>query len=720
MLRGIIIIHSLLRDVADPSKLPRRSLLLTIDSVTHALDVGYLNCRFTTTELRSVLKPALDYLDTNLKLFLPRAGTKKILDLNGQPSILKEFYQRTYIELVITYSDLIEDKKTASAFMENRKDIVELLTNEFGSYADKGFGINDPRLSPNALVSSVITRHRSFYRNLGYFYLALNEHSMVVQCHLRIIKGAKDCEGKRCLYNEIAFMYWDARNYEDAAEFFELSLQHDPNNEFSKADTLMKLIASYKLGNEWRSWEKKKEEGAIDRLMDVCKQISNMEDDQAIVNNWEVIVQIVTVLKEGGIDVEFIKDRIFSAMSAPEIPFQLQPRNALKVIDIVQKNDSRTVEWGLILLKSLENYENFSTIEQHDILNIRLKVSRALLSTNHTEGIEGIENVYRRIIESDETQKHSLTDLRRHTCSSLILASKSLGIIYTYIYPCYKDSVLTLIEFVPTLYLYKFPTKFPRHLAYAIFAIPLDRNTFSNERQDILKTTERQQQTRNSDMISLEPNGIAEILNIQIEWNFLYYTWYNQLETIYNQLETIWQTLKSDIFLIIINVASVLVRLWIFLTILFTYLGFALLYLSLHLDNFQKIVYTVFLNDSTSRTCTLYFIIGYSNVLIFVSKLLSWSLQNSWGYFWIVIYIGLSPYNLAQVHPFRIEHYGKLCSDRCLSTKYNYVTGVSKLILFLGSHPILDTGTYFVFLSCSFYLIIALPLQWYFIIGYSI
>ncbi len=95
---------------------------------------------------------------------------------------------------------------------------------------------------------------------------------MVVQCHLRLVKGAKDCEGKRCLYKEIAFMYWDARNYEDAAQLFELSLQHDPNNEFSKADTLMKLIASYKLGNEWRFWERKKEEGAIDRLMDVCKQ----------------------------------------------------------------------------------------------------------------------------------------------------------------------------------------------------------------------------------------------------------------------------------------------------------------------------------------------------------------------------------------------------------------------------------------------------------------
>ena len=148
-------IHSLLRDVADPSKLPTRSLLLTIDSVTRALHVGYLNCRFTTTELRSVLKPALDYLDTNLKLFLPRAGTKKILDLNGQPSILKEFYQRTYIELVITYSDLIEDKKTASAFMERRKDMVELLTNEVGSYEKEGFGINDPRLSLNALVLTV-------------------------------------------------------------------------------------------------------------------------------------------------------------------------------------------------------------------------------------------------------------------------------------------------------------------------------------------------------------------------------------------------------------------------------------------------------------------------------------------------------------------------------------------------------------------------------------
>ncbi len=712
-------IHSLLRDITDPGKLPRRSLLLTIDSVTHALQVGYLNCRFTTKELRSVLRPTLDYLDTNVRLFLLRAGTKESRDLNDKPLLLKEFYQRTYIELLIMYSELIENKKTASAFMEKRKGMVELLTNDVGSYADKGFGINDPRLSPNALVLSVISRHRSFFRSLGDLYLALNEHSMVVQCHLRLVKGAEDCEEKHCLYNEIALMYWDARNYEDAAQFFELSLQHDLNSEISKADTLMKLIPSYKLleSNEW-FWERKKEQGAIDRLLDVCKQIRNMEDDLAIVNHWDVIVRIITVLKEGGIDVEFIKDRMFSAMSAPKIQFQLQPKNALKLLNIAQKNDSRTVEWGLLLLKSLKNYNNFSTNEQHEVLDMRLKVSLALLSTNRTEGIEGIENIYRRIMESDDTQKESLKDLRRHTCSSLILASKSLGIINKYIYPCYKDSVLTLIEFVPKLYLYKFPTKFPKHLAYAIFVIPLDRHTFSYERQDVFKTAKRQQQTRSSDMISLEPNGIADILNIQIEWNFLYYhTWCNQLETI-------WKTLKSDILLIIINVASVLVRLWIFLTALFTYLGFALIYLSLYLDYFQIVLYTIILNDSTSRTCTLYFIIGYSNVLIFLSKLLSRCLQNSWGYFWIESYIRVSPYNLAQVHPFRIEHYAKLCSDKCLSTKYNYGTGITKLMQFLKSHPILDEGTYYFFLGFSMYLIIGLPLQWYLylvlIFGYSI
>ncbi len=704
-------IHSLLRDVTDPGKLPRRSLLLTIDSVTHALQVGYLNCRFTTKELRSVLKPTLDYFDTNLKLLL-RAGTEEIRDLNDKPFILKEFYQRTYIELVMTYSELIEDKKTASVFMEQRKDMVELLTNEVGLYAIReGFGINDPKLSINALVLSVIARHRSFYKSLGDLYLALNEHSMVVQCHLRLVKGAKDCEARQCLYNEIAFMYWDARNYEDAAQFFELSLQHDPNNEFSKADIFMKLITSYKeiQLTEWRFWERKKEQGAIDRLMDVCKQISNMEDDQAIVNNWEVIVQIVTVLKEGEIDVEFveekidvgfIKDRMFSAMSAPEIQFQLQPKNALKLLNIAQKNDSRTVEWGLLLLKSLENYDNFSTNEQHEILNMCLKLFRALLSTNRTEGIEGIENIYRRIMESDDTQKKSLKDLRRHTCLSLIIASKSLGIINKYIYPCYKDSVLTLIKFVTT---------FPKLLVNAIFVIPLDRHTFSNERQDniMFKPAEREQQTRSSAMISLEPNGIADILNIQIEWNFLYYhTWCNQLETI-------WKTLKSDILLIIINVASVLVRLWIFLTALFTCLGLSFFFLSLHLDKYENVYAQV--NDVTSWTCKLYFIIiiGYINVLIFVSKLLSRSLRNFWGYAWIGVYIGMFPNNLAQVHPFQSEYFFKLSSDNYFFARYT--SGVTNITRFLRSHLILEAIGFLIYFlsSCTCISIISILLIWY-------
>ncbi len=409
---------------------------------------------------------------------------------------------------------------------------------------------------------------------------------------------------------------------------------------------------------------------------------------------------MLSIIIEDKIDVGFIKDRMFSAMSAPEIQLQLQPKKARKLLNIAQKNDSRTVEWGLLLLKSFENYDNFSTNEQHDILNIRLTISRALLSTNRTAGIEGIENVYRRIMESNEAQKDSLTDLHRHTCSRLIFASKSLRIIYKYISPCYKDSV---IKFVPILYLYNFTTKFLKYLAYAIFYIPLDRHTFSNERQDILKTTERQQQTRSSDMISLESNGIAEILNFQIEWNFLGYTWYKQLENICH-------TLKSDIFLIIINVASVLVRLWIFLTILFTYLGVGLLCISLHLELVQQNVYAQ-VNDSTTWMCKLYFIIGYNNVLIFVSKLLSWSLQNFWGYVWIGLYIGIFPNNLAQVHPFQSEHFLKLCSDKYFFTRY--ASGVTNTTTFIRSHPILGIIGFIICFLSSFVSIVCMLLIWY-------
>ncbi len=697
--------HKLLKELKDPNKLSQRSLLLSIDSITHSLNVGYLSCRFTPKELKSVLKSVVEYLDNNLVSFLQRAATKEIEDLHGTKWTQKEFYQRTYVELIIIYSELLH-KKAASEFMEKRKGMVDYVTNQAKMYSSKDSGITDPKTSPETIVFSVKSRYYSYYKSLANLYFSLHDHSRAIQCHLMIAKGTEDCEEGQCLYKDVAYIYWDVRNYAEAANFFELSFEHDLNNDFSKAGILVKLASSYKFieGNNW--WFKTNEQGAIDRLKAAYIQIVKMEDDTVFINNWEAIIESITLLQKGGIDAEFIKDRVFSVISAPESKLQLQPKDVLKCLEIVKENKSQTVEWGSILMKPFENYDNFSSSAERDILSIRLKMSVALLSINRTEGIQGIENVYKQILDmyNDEAHKEKLINLHSQTCSSLILSTKSLQIISKYIYPCYKDSVVTIIRFLRTVYFYKFPTIFPKHLVYAIFVIPLGRYTSSNAREEILETI-KPVKSRGNDMILIKGNEIMNIESIQL--NFFDNSWY---QCSMNFL----QILQNDIIRIIINVASILLRVWIFLTLLFTYLGITLYYLSIFPAFIMEAKFLYACEDKCHKI-RFKVIIGLSNMLIFVTKLLVWSLENSWGSVWLILYALLSPHNLAQIHS---DYYVQLYRSNSYINRLFYrfyYHWVCKIVAFVAYFAYFDNIIIpnSIFMVLIFSPLIATPIVWY-------
>ncbi len=76
-------IYILLNALSDPASLPRHSLLMTINYVTHAIDVGYLTCRFTNIELTNLVMETVSYLNSKIFKFQYRCGSKTITDLSG-------------------------------------------------------------------------------------------------------------------------------------------------------------------------------------------------------------------------------------------------------------------------------------------------------------------------------------------------------------------------------------------------------------------------------------------------------------------------------------------------------------------------------------------------------------------------------------------------------------------------------------------------------------
>ena len=108
-------------------------MLLTVDSITLALDTGYLSCRFTSTELREYLSKSVKYFDNNIIDLIEQAGRKRLFDMHGKMWTLKKFYERVYVQLIIAYSNLLaklEGKQHASNFLETMAFKVDFISRQ--------------------------------------------------------------------------------------------------------------------------------------------------------------------------------------------------------------------------------------------------------------------------------------------------------------------------------------------------------------------------------------------------------------------------------------------------------------------------------------------------------------------------------------------------------------------------------------------------------------
>ena len=257
-------IYKLLLDLANPKVLPRRFLMKIVDSVTHAIDVGFLTCRFTSLELKSLLEEAVLFLDEHIIEFQKRANDKFVSGLSGRQWTQKKYYQRIYTQLIITYSNILanaDDEQNAINFMEAKKYIVDVLFKAAESRKSIVKAVSktaNPATNPASVPVTTKAKHQAFYVSLGNHYVNVGQHSKVVECQLRIIEDVKKCEKENCTYREIGYMHRTTYNYVEAAKFFELSLEYKSNNLVIAATILIELSSIYKRMRTW-PWINEKE-----------------------------------------------------------------------------------------------------------------------------------------------------------------------------------------------------------------------------------------------------------------------------------------------------------------------------------------------------------------------------------------------------------------------------------------------------------------------------
>ncbi len=283
---------------------------------------------------------------------------------------------------------------------------------------------------------------------------------------MKILEEVKKCEQENCSYKNIGFMHWNIKNNEDAAKFLELSLEIDANNLISEAEILTKLYVIYNKISEW-PWTSEDEQHTLSRMISLCHKLIEKEDE-VIFYNWNTIMAMIRVINkvDENINVDFLEERMFSIMSTPNTEFQLKPKDALEIVKVVEQanNYTKTVLWGSLLLCPFENYNNFSVEEKVNVLRIYLSTSKARIKLWHfSEGLDGMEHVYKTIEQSLELQNHRGTHKMNSTvCFCLIVRLK-------YVIPCYRD------------YLKRTGTStirnLPMNLAYIVFVVPFEFNS---------------------------------------------------------------------------------------------------------------------------------------------------------------------------------------------------------------------------------------------------
>ena len=217
------ILH-LLEHLGDPNLMMDDTfdLLEAVRTIRLSFDNSFLKCRFTSSELLRPVSSIVECLSQKLNLLLK------------QPVSLTIFsdYFKNHVRMVIHLADLEKELNGASK-------AVQVFT------AEEHIVVNmEQRMSLEVSDSIVL-----FYRQLSY-YLLLEEHDKVKQCHEKILRLTRNlsaqCMSGEC-YVDIGRAYYTIRDYARSAHFLQsaLDLEGEYWSVMLRIDLMAHLYLSY-------------------------------------------------------------------------------------------------------------------------------------------------------------------------------------------------------------------------------------------------------------------------------------------------------------------------------------------------------------------------------------------------------------------------------------------------------------------------------------------
>ena len=87
---------------------PLSLLLIIVDTVTNAIDSGYLMCEFSNAELIDILKLIMENLNIILRDFISNIidGCRIITDLKGKKWTISDYFRAVYVKITVTFASL--------------------------------------------------------------------------------------------------------------------------------------------------------------------------------------------------------------------------------------------------------------------------------------------------------------------------------------------------------------------------------------------------------------------------------------------------------------------------------------------------------------------------------------------------------------------------------------------------------------------------------------
>ena len=382
--------------LADPSTLFDTDSLYAVGIIRSYLDNGFLRSSFTPRELLGPVSSIVEHLSQKLNLFLKK------------PDSLLSYFGNL-VSMVVHLADLENEVNGASKAVQvfTAEEHIIVAMEQFQS----------------SLLSYCIVM---FYRELSHYYLLLEEHDKVKECHEKILRRNRallaECEPGKCQYKDIGMAYFDLRDYASNVQFFQLALDLESENMTVMAR--IKMMAHLYLISYYIINDTVKAENVLENLT-VLLPVVEAKPEAEVYQFRRVLKTLIEIyqLNSRFEEVRHLKDKLIKAVrqvGAKPTEDTMRTAQELAVYLFKEANDyPNAADLAEFALQSFTHLSNKDQLKM-ELAQIQVTVGMAkFMNWNFSEGLDYMELAADCICENIQWTQPSFIDWQITLCFAL-------------------------------------------------------------------------------------------------------------------------------------------------------------------------------------------------------------------------------------------------------------------------------------------------------------